>query len=91
VSVCSPLPTPRWRPDGHGPVTQPDNWTDTTKWSGGVIADGTDAIADFTTIDITAARTATINNHSRTWAQSKFSDNTAPLFNYTIAASGGAR
>src|SRR4051794_37092437 len=42
------------------------NWSDTTKWASGVIADGVDALADFSTIDLTAARNVTINTTSRT-------------------------
>lgn len=44
---------------GNSAGTQ--NWSDTTKWSGGVVASGSGAIADFTSLDITGARNVTID------------------------------
>jgi autotransporter-associated beta strand protein len=69
-------------------------WSDTTRWLGGVVADGTDAIADFSTIAITANRTVTIDGAvaSRTVGTLLLSDTDAtitPLHSWTIAASGG--
>ncbi|MFC5457737.1 beta strand repeat-containing protein [Prosthecobacter fluviatilis] len=61
------------------------NWSATTSWSGGIIASGTDAIADFSTLDITAARTITVNA-SYTVGALKFADTTAS-HNWTLASS----
>jgi len=44
-----------WTADGNG------NWSDTTKWSGGIVADGAGSAADFSTIDITGDRTVTLD------------------------------
>jgi autotransporter-associated beta strand protein len=44
-----------WTFDGNG------NWSDTTKWSGGTVADGAGSAADFSTIDITGDRTVTLD------------------------------
>lgn len=38
------------------------SWTDSANWLGGVIATNVDNIADFSTLDITAARTVTVNS-----------------------------
>ncbi|MEO5713766.1 MAG: autotransporter-associated beta strand repeat-containing protein [Luteolibacter sp.] len=44
------------------------NWSDTTKWTGGTVADGAvatsaNAVADFSTLDITATRTVTLDSN----------------------------
>ncbi|MEO5915759.1 MAG: autotransporter-associated beta strand repeat-containing protein [Luteolibacter sp.] len=54
------------------------NWSDTTKWSGGTVAGGAvagsaDASADFSTLDITAARTVTLDSN-RSVSTLKFDD-----------------
>ena len=56
-----------WSTDSAG------NWSDTTKWTSGIIADGTDAIADFSTLNIAAGRTVTLNAN-RTVGTLKFDD-----------------
>ncbi len=61
------------------------NWSATASWSGGIIASGTDAIADFSTLDITAARTITVNGNY-TVGSLKFADTTAS-HNWTLASS----
>src|SRR5262245_61505615 len=43
-----------WSTDSSG------NWSDTTKWAGGVVADGADSTAYFTN-DITTIRTVTLD------------------------------
>ena len=44
-----------WTADASG------NWSDTSNWSGGTVADGSGNTADFSTIDITADRTVTLD------------------------------
>src|SRR5579859_4552043 len=36
-------------------------WSDPNNWLNGTVADGTDAVADFSTIDLTAPRTVTLD------------------------------
>src|SRR4051812_46820740 len=66
------------------------NWSDTTRWLNGIIADGIDATANFNAIDVTANRTVTINTTSRTLGTLNLTDTTLPNFQWIIAASGGA-
>lgn len=64
------------------------NWSDTTKWTNGVVADGVSNVADFSQIDITAATTVTLDaNH--TLGTLLFADKT-PNFNWTLSAVGGS-
>jgi autotransporter-associated beta strand protein len=64
----APAATGTWTSTGGG------NWTDTTKWSGGIIADGVDFTSNFTS-DITAATTVNLNGVNRTIGNLNFSDN----------------
>ena len=50
-------------------------WSATTNWLNGSIADGTDALADFSTINLTADATVALNS-SRTVGVLKFGDTT---------------
>jgi autotransporter-associated beta strand protein len=56
-----------WTADASG------NWSDTTKWSGGTVADGAGNTADFSTINITANRTVTLDT-DRTIGLVQFKD-----------------
>jgi fibronectin-binding autotransporter adhesin len=47
--------------DGIWSADSAGNWSDTTKWTGGVVADGADSTAYFTN-DITAIRTVTLDS-----------------------------
>src|SRR5437763_972328 len=47
-----------WIGDSSG--TQ--NWSDSTKWSGGAIADGAGATADFSMLNITGSRDVTLDS-----------------------------
>jgi len=49
------------------------NWSDPARWSGGVVADGIDSVADFSTIDITKNRAVT-NDSARTIGGLTFGD-----------------
>lgn len=74
--------------DGIWITNASSTWGTAANWLGGVIADGVDAIADFSTIDITAARTVTLNT-SRSIGTLIFGD-TTPSHDWTLAASGGS-
>ncbi|MEY3898512.1 MAG: hypothetical protein RLZZ214_4034, partial [Verrucomicrobiota bacterium] len=66
------------------------NWSSAGSWLGSSITDGIGATADFSQLDITTNRTATIDTTSRTLGTLLFGDSTGPTFsNHTIAASGG--
>lgn len=60
------------------------NWSDTTKWSGGLVASGTSAIADFSTLNITANNVVTIDA-PYTIGTLKCQDATTPSNNWTFA------
>lgn len=59
------------------------NWSDTTQWLGGVVADGSGFTADFSTINLTANRTVTLDA-GHTLTTLKFGD-TVPDFNWTLS------
>ena len=56
-----------WAADANG------NWSDTSKWNGGVVADGAGFLADFSAQNITADRTVTLDS-SRSIGMLKFGD-----------------
>jgi autotransporter-associated beta strand protein len=60
------------------------NWSDTATWSGGAIANGTDGNANFTGINITAAKTITVDA-DRTIGNITFTDQTTASHSMTIA------
>ena len=61
-------------------------WGTTTNWSSGTVAGGIDAVADFSTLDLTAARTVSLGANF-TVGSLLFSDtNTTTAFNWTLAA-----
>ena len=66
-----------------------DNWSLTTRWTPNTVPDGIGAIADFSTVNITATRTVTINTTPRTVGTLIFQDTTASN-DWVVAASGGA-
>jgi len=47
--------------NGTWSVDTSGNWNDTANWSGGLVADGTGYTADFSTVNITASRTVTLD------------------------------
>ncbi len=71
-----------WSADASG------NWSDTTKWSGGAIADGAGFTADFSTVNLTADRIVTLDS-SRSIGTLKFGD-PAGAQNWFLNASGGS-
>jgi fibronectin-binding autotransporter adhesin len=71
--------TGTWTFDSTGTA----NWSDTTKWSGGTIADGAGFTANLNS-NITAARTVTLDS-SRTIGAVSIGDSTSTIFAYTLA------
>ena len=63
-------------------------WSTTTNWSGGLVADGVDAIADFSTLDIGANRTVNLGA-SRSIGTLIFGDAITPSNNWTLANGTG--
>jgi autotransporter-associated beta strand protein len=66
-----------WTNDASG------NWSDTTQWLGGTVADASGFTADFSTINLTANRTVTLDA-AHTLTTLKFGD-LFPDFNWTLA------
>ena len=65
-------------------------WSNPANWLNGVVADGTDSTADFSTIDITAPRTVTLDA-SHNIGSLLFGDSGGTLFdNWTLTPSGGS-
>jgi autotransporter-associated beta strand protein len=63
-------------------------WSNASNWSGGVVADGADSIADFSTLDITADDTVHLDS-SRTIGSLVFGD-TNPSNNWTLDDNGSS-
>jgi autotransporter-associated beta strand protein len=63
-------------------------WSTTTNWSGGLVADGVDAIADFSTLDIAANRTVNLGA-SRSIGTLIFGDATTASNNWALANGSG--
>jgi autotransporter-associated beta strand protein len=61
-------------------------WSNPSNWSGGVVADGTDAVADFSTLDLTADNTVHLNG-PRTIGTLVFGD-TTPSNDWTLDRGG---
>jgi hypothetical protein len=64
-------------------------WSSSANWASGIIANGTDGIADFSTLDITADDTIHLNS-SRTIGSLLFGDDTSPSNNWTLDNNGNA-
>lgn len=69
-------------------ATTNSTWTNAANWSGSTIADGVDAIADFSTLDIAANRTVNLGS-SRSIGTLIFGDATTPTSNWTLANGSG--
>ena len=65
-------------------ATSNSAWSTTTNWSGGLVADGVDAIADFSTLDIAANRTVNLGA-SRSIGTMIFGDATTASNNWALA------
>lgn len=71
-----------WTKDGSS------DWSITTNWLDGIVADGADSTADFSTIDITASRTVQLDS-PRTLGNLVFGDsNTAGFASWTLGNDG---
>ncbi|MDW7979244.1 MAG: glycosyl hydrolase [Verrucomicrobiales bacterium] len=64
-------------------------WSETNRWSNGVVATGPGQTADFSKVNITANRTVTLDL-SRMIGTLRFGDTAAPFFNWTIASTNEA-
>jgi autotransporter-associated beta strand protein len=71
-----------WNTDNSG------NWSDPTKWSSSIAADGAGNTADFSTLNISANRAVTLDA-SRSIGTLKFGD-TSGAQNWTLTASNGS-
>jgi fibronectin-binding autotransporter adhesin len=60
------------------------NWTDTNMWTSVTIADGTGFTANFTGINITGAKTVSLNGTDRTIGNITFTDLTTSDYNLSI-------
>jgi autotransporter-associated beta strand protein len=69
-------------------ATSNSAWSTTTNWSGGLVADGVDAIADFSTLDIAANRTVNLGA-SRSIGTLIFGDATTASNNWALANGSG--
>lgn len=69
-------------------ATSNSAWSTTTNWSGGLVADGVNAIADFSTLDIAANRTVNLGA-SRSIGTLIFGDATTASNNWTLANGTG--
>lgn len=75
--------------DGTWTNNASGNWSTTTNWSGGIVADGVSSTADFSTLNITGTRTITLDS-SRTLGTLKFADATSTTNSYIISTSNGS-
>ena len=82
TSVVGLVTPGAWTNDASG------NWSATANWSGGIVANGTSSNADFSTINLTADRTVTLDS-SRTIGNLIFGD-TVGSQNWLLTASGGS-
>jgi fibronectin-binding autotransporter adhesin len=64
-----------WNPIGFTGANGNGLWSTTTNWTGGIVADGASNLADFSTLNITADTTVSVDT-PRTIGQLKFADTT---------------
>lgn len=82
ITLPSVLGNGTWNTDSAG------NWSDTTKWASAFPANGVNFAADFSTLNISADRTVTLDS-SRTLGTLRFGD-TSGAQSWTLAPAGGA-
>ncbi len=74
---------------GTWAINADGNWSDTTRWSGGTVPSGAGQTADFSTLNITAPRTVTLNS-GRYIGNLKFSDPLIGYYDWTITNTPGS-
>ena len=62
-------------------------WSNTANWSGGLVADGSGASADFSTLNLTANNTV-LFDAPHTLGSLRFGDTTTAFFNWTLSNNG---
>ena len=77
--------------DGTWTNNASGNWSATGNWAGGNVADGAGSLADFSTVDLTASRTNTLDS-SRTIGRLIFGDLlwTSSGYDWALSSSGGS-
>lgn len=86
--VTALAPMPLVAADGVWTNTAGGSWPTTTNWLAGTVADGTDAIADFSTLDIAANATVTLDG-ARTVGTLVFGDATTASNDWTLNTGSG--
>ncbi|HZZ45049.1 MAG TPA: autotransporter-associated beta strand repeat-containing protein [Tepidisphaeraceae bacterium] len=89
--LAATLLFPSLAPAATGTWTNPatsGTWSTTSNWSAGIIADGANSTANFSTLDLTADNTVHLNT-SRTLGSLLFAD-TTPTNNWTLDNNGAA-
>ncbi len=85
----TPTPGPLNDPDGIWTSNADGNWSDTTKWASGTVADG-GGKADFSTLDITTNVTVTIDVSARVVREIDIGDtNNSKKYTIKIATGSG--
>src|SRR3954452_20754148 len=75
--------TGTWNPTGFTGANGGGLWSDTTRWTSGIVADGAGSLADFGTLNISADTTVNLDT-PRTIGQLRFIDTTSSFFNWTL-------
>lgn len=88
ASIATCLATNSHAASGSWNSNTDGNWSDSSKWLNGIVADGQGATG-YLTFNITSTRTITIDSTSRTLGTLNIGD-TNNTNAYTLAASGGA-
>ncbi|MBN8708602.1 MAG: autotransporter-associated beta strand repeat-containing protein [Verrucomicrobia bacterium] len=88
VSIATCLATATHAASGSWNSNTDGNWSDSSKWLNGIIADGQGSTGNLT-FNITPNRTITIDSTSRTLGILNIGDTNATN-SYTVASSGGA-
>src|SRR5437588_34945 len=87
--LCCLTSRPIFAASGTWSSSTSGNWSDTTKWTGGVIADGAGSTGNFNTVNLNPGITVTIDTTSRTLGILNIGD-TNRSDSYTLTSSGGA-
>jgi hypothetical protein len=77
-----------WAASGTWTSSAGGSWTNTANWSGGVIANGTDSTADFSTLNLGASATVTLDG-ARTVGNLTFGDTAATYYGWLLGPGSG--